>query len=436
MTNLLRLLKLSAKSLLLHPLRSGLTVLGILIGVASVVWLMAIGEGISLASQKQIASLGAKNIIVRTIKPTTDRFEGGGYGVTRDDYDRIAATVPTLDRTLPIRELEQEFRNGPRKLEGRLVGSTGDYAEMTRLRIDQGRFLTAIDLEKEINHCVLAAEVADHLFPAGDALGQRVMIDKDFYVVVGVAAPRAASAGIGGSLAAEDYAADIYIPITTFWRRLGDTIISIKPGQFERNIIEVSQLTLRVREQGDVLKTADLIRDTLAPHHRLKDFAITVPFELMQQARTTQLMFILVLGLIAAISLVVGGIGVMNIMLTTVTERTREIGVRRALGAKRRDITGQFLTESVFLAVVGGGLGVLVGLACRPLLVAVRTVLFQLFPLQMESLPELIREVEPVLVFWSIPLAFVISALVGVVFGVYPATRAAKLDPIVALRNE
>jgi putative ABC transport system permease protein len=158
----------------------------------------------------------------------------------------------------------------------------------------------------------------------------------------------------------------------------------------------------------NVLATAEIVKDTLAAHHREADYSVTVPLELLEQAKTTRLMFMLFMGVIAAISLVVGGIGIMNIMLATVTERTREIGIRRALGAKRRDIARQFLVETVVLAIVGGLTGVVGGLTCRPMVQAVT---------------------------WSIPLAFGISVGVGVVFGLYPAVRAAAMDPIEALRE-
>jgi putative ABC transport system permease protein len=432
----IRTIRLSVKSLLLHPLRSSLTVLGIFIGVSSVIWLLAVGEGISRAAQEQIASLGARNIIVRTIKPTGDDYEDGGYGLTRADYIRLIDTVHTVDVALPIRELSREFRNRRRAFEGRLVGCTPQYASVTRLEIARGRFITDADLDGERNHCVLAADSAERLFPFGDPLGESIMIDDDFYTVIGLMKPRAPSAGIGGSLAAEDYSKDVYIPITTLWRRCGDIEIITKPGTFQRDIVEISQITLQVANQDEVLATADIVRDTIERDHTMADFGITVPMELLQQARTTRLMFILFLGLIAAISLVVGGIGIMNIMLATVTERTREIGIRRALGAKRRDIISQFLVESVVLSIVGGALGILGGLFCRPLSIAVRTQLFRFFPQTMEGLPDIIRTVEPMLVSWSVPLAFAISLTVGVVFGVYPAVRAAQLDPIEALRHE
>jgi putative ABC transport system permease protein len=247
---------------------------------------------------------------------------------------------------------------------------------------------------------------------------------------------RSPTAGIGGSLAAQEFNHDVYIPIHTLWSRIGDCIVTQRSGSREGEIVEVSQATLRVDQVQNVMETADLVKETLKRQHRMEDYGVTVPLELLEQARTTRLMFIMFMGLIAAISLVVGGIGIMNIMLATVTERTREIGIRRALGAKRGDIVRQFLVETIALSTVGGMTGILGGLTCGPVMRLFRLALEQAAPDVVERLPEVIRSVTPIVVPWSIPLAFGIAVTIGVVFGLYPARRAATMDPIEALRHE
>ncbi|HLA85224.1 MAG TPA: ABC transporter permease [Thermoguttaceae bacterium] len=432
--------QLGLKSLALHPLRSLLTVLGIFIGVASVIWLLAVGEGISREAQRQIEGLGANNVIVRSIKPPSEAAgEGMGlipYGLTREDFERLRETLPTIRRALPIRELRRRFSFHGRTVDGRLVGCTPDYAEVTQLFVERGRFLSDADLHGRKNYCVLAAGTAHRLFPLEDPIGRSVRIEQDYYRVIGVMKKRDPTSGIGGSLAGQDFKDDVYIPITTLWNRIGDVILTTRSGSFEGEILEISQITFRIDQIANVLETSDLIKYTLAQYHDDEDYGVTVPLELLEQAKTTRMMFILFLGLIAAVSLVVGGIGIMNIMLATVTERTREIGIRRALGAKRLDIIRQFLIETISLSIVGGLTGVLGGLTCRPIINAIRKGLETAVPEVMEQLPPVIQTVQPVIVPFSIPLAFIISVTIGIIFGLYPAIRAAQMDPIEALRHE
>ncbi len=437
----LKIWQMGIKSLLLHPMRSALTVLGIFVGVASVIWLLAIGEGISLSAQKQIEQLGADNVIVRTVKPPDKNASKDqkiiAYGITRADFELLEETIPTIVRIVPIREISRRFSYHGRFLGGRLVGCTPKYYEINHLEIDRGRFLTDSDLFEKKNLCVLAAGTAAELFSFENPIGKAVRVDNQYYVVIGVTKHRNPSAGIGGSFSGQDFNNDVYIPISTLWNRIGD-FISSNSGDFppKGDIVELSQITIQVDQVDHVVETSTLVKDMLARHHKKDDFAVTIPLELLEQARTTRMMFILFMGLIAAISLLVGGIGIMNIMLATVTERTREIGIRRALGAKRRDIIRQFLIETVSLSVLGGLTGILGGLTCRPVTAFARYLLNRAIPEVVEQLPELIQSVEPIIVPESIPLAFGISVTIGVLFGIYPAMRAAAMDPIEALRHE
>src|SRR3982751_6881809 len=403
-----RSLNLGTKSLLLHKLRSGLTILGIVFGVAAVIMMLAVGEGASRDAQEQIAQLGATNIIYRSIKPSdeTQASTSGrparilNYGLKYADYDRILATVPTTKRALPIREIRKQIRRLNYFLDGRVVGTTHDYAEFNRLQMERGRFLTESDNTHYENYAVLAAETATTLFPYEDPIGQTVKLGSDYYTVVGVTRERAATGAIGGSLAAQDYNRDVYIPINTCKLRFGERIIDNRSGQMSAEETQLTQITLQVGDISDVLPSAPVIEAAVKPFHPKKDVDMVVPYDLLLQAQRSAQVFSFVLGAIAFISLLVGGIGIMNIMLATVTERTREIGIRRALGAKRRDITQQFLIETVVLSGVGGLLGISVGVSIPQMIIY------------------FIPDQRAIVTGTSVLLAFSISVAIGILFGI------------------
>ncbi len=438
---LLITLRIGFSSLLLHKLRSSLAVLGILIGITAVIWLVAFGEGVSYKAQEQIKNLGANNVIVLSVKPPQEGSSSQGglfinYGLLREDYRRITTNLPMIEAAVPMRVISREVRYNDRLVEARVVGCTPEYAALNRLTVDRGRFLTARDGTPPQNVAILAADTAKKLFPFQDPIGRSVQIDRDFYVVVGITKERDPSAAIGGSLAAQNFNMDIYIPLSTLRARIGDMVMTSRSGSREGEVVELSQVTISMPSMDQVESAADVIRLLLEKYHPRPDFSVVVPKELLRQAEFVRMIFNFLLVLIAGISLLVGGIGIMNIMLATVTERTREIGIRRALGAKRKDIIRQFLVEAVVLTSVGGGLGVGIGMLVGWFWWAIKSAANYFVPDMIKDLPPAVMELEPRIAPWSIIVSLVISIGVGVAFGLYPARRAAMMDPIEALRHE
>ncbi len=413
--------KMSLRSLLLHKLRSFLTILGLVFGVASVIIMLAIGEGAGMDAQRNIEALGINNIIVQSIKPSEDdRVQQQGmleYGLTFDDMQRIHETMDTVEQIAPFREFRYEARYLDRMTEARLVGLEPSYATANRLELAEGRFIEDGDLKSLANVCVLGSLLARKLFQFESPLGKSIQVaNRHRFQVVGVIAPKMSSGGIGSSLSAQDFNKDVYIPLSTDQKRIGKILIERSEGSYKAEKLELSQLTVQVTDSKKVRKTAAAIKSLLASTHEKEDFEITIPLDLLEQSKETQRIFSFMIGSIAAISLLVGGIGIMNIMLATVSERTGEIGIRRALGATQFDITMQFLVETFVLSASGAIIGAMLGLSAPPII-------------------SWISGHETAVTFWAPMVAVLVALATGLAFGIYPAKRAASLDPIEALRR-
>jgi putative ABC transport system permease protein len=423
---LLRVIRLGFRSLWLHRLRSLLTVLGIVFGVCSVIAMLAIGEGASLAAQEQIRSLGSQNIILRSVKPAQEQKlsqQSGqfllNYGLTYADIRAIQATIPGVVVVVPGRVIQDWVWNVSRRVDSEIVGTVPWYPQMRNHRVAKGRFFSDLEMEAKSSVCVLSAETAEKLFPLDAPVGQTVRVGSRYYQVIGVMErpPSQPSENDVNDTANVGLSSRIYMPLETVKTHYGDIIFKRRTGSRELEKVVLSEVTVKVADRDAVIEISRAIKDLLDRKHTKADYRMIVPLELLKRAAETKRIFSIVLGSIAAISLLVGGIGIMNIMLASVTERTREIGIRRALGAKRRDIVEQFLIETVILSGAGGLLGVLLGVAIPR------------FVTLFSGMPTIIT-------LWAPPLAFTISGLVGVVFGIYPALRAANMVPVEALRHE
>lgn len=418
---------LGVKSLWMHKLRSLLTAMGIVFGVCSVIAMLAIGEGASYEAQQQIKDLGSQNIILESVKPSSKTTAGEQerslileYGLTFNDISQIRATVPGVLVTIPSREVKDFIWNEAQNVDGTAVGTVSWFSEMRNRNMVRGRFFTELEMSMRAPVCVLSKSLARQLFPLTEPIGDTVRIQTSYFRVIGVIDDDPAVAASNDEKEAAGDQGDgmeMMIPITTLEDHFGEVIFKYRSGSFEAEKVQLHDVTIRIGEPDEVMPASLAIRHILERNHKQVDYRMTVPLDLLRRAERTKQIFNIVLGSIAAISLLVGGIGIMNIMLATVTERTREIGIRRALGAKKKDIVIQFLIETVMLSGAGGVIGVALGLA---------------IPIMITHFAEMVTIIE----FWAPALAFTISVMTGILFGIYPAVRAAGMNPVEALRHE
>jgi putative ABC transport system permease protein len=417
---ILRNIALGIENLLLHKLRSFLTMLGVVFGVGSVVAMLSVGEGASKESLEQIRKLGSDNIIINSVQSAEDEAASSShsymtiYGLTYEDHERLAETFDSINLTVPVKIIRKEGRLGSRAMELRVVGTTPQWFELVQRDMITGRSLTESDQSQNAAVTVLTEFGARKLLATENTIGQSIRIGSDYFEVVGIVK---SESGQAGEMQLPDQQVDAYIPLEVARRYFGDVFSKRTAGSRIREKVQLHQIIAQVNSTENVEPTANAIEQMLRRFHKDKDYTIKVPLALRRHAEATKRRFNIVLGSIAGISLLVGGIGIMNIMLASVTERTREIGIRRAIGAKRSQIVIQFLIETVVLSSVGGIVGLAVGVTL-PFLITYFT-----------GMPTVVT-------LASILLPLFISGAIGIIFGLYPAVRAANVDPIVALRHE
>lgn len=422
MLNFVRMLQMTLLNLSCHVFRSILAALGVVLGVGAVVAMMAISEGGRRESIARIRAMGIDNIVVQSVKPTQEgqsQSDSGlssvlVYGLKAKDVAHVRATFENIRQIVPVRDMQQRLFVGGRRTSIRMMATTPEFLGMTfsEQHDPRGRWLADIDEDRRNPVCVLGTDAARTLFGIKDPLGQTVSAGGGAFKVVGLLRnPR------GAKLAGQyDLNNLVYIPFATGEAVFG-AMLPVEGALRERVGVDYNFLYIKVISLDHLSDTVKRLRNYLDKTHDTRDFAIQVPYELLLQEEATQRVFRIVMGSIAAISLLVGGIGIMNIMLANIFERTREIGTRRALGARKRDILFQFLLESTILTGLGGGIGLSVGVVIARLV-------------------EHFAHMNTVVTLPSVLISLAVSVLTGVIFGTYPAWQAANLDPIEALRHE
>jgi putative ABC transport system permease protein len=424
---------IAVQSLMLHKTRSFLTMLGIVFGVGAVIAMLSIGEGARQESLEQIEVLGVRNVIIRSLPQLeADEEEEPSivrpYGISLKDAEAIRAVCGFADRIAVNWESDVESRTYQGTAPVKLIGTTPDHEAIFNIRLTDGQFITRHHIAANANVCLIGSEIKKKLFGFENPMSRLVKIEDQWFTVVGVMGEKKES--LTGDAALPSINGSVIIPLSTamskFPREAKAGVARMGrrfrfrnqtgAGYLDRSTID--QIAVQVDEDADISEASAIISRLLRQRHNGQlDFTVTIPEQLIEQSQKTQSIFNIVMGAIAGISLLVGGIGIMNIMLASVLERTREIGIRRAIGATRAMIITQFLAEAAMLSIIGGLAGILLGWALTEIITAY-------------------AEWRTIVSLWSIMLAFTVAAATGIVFGYYPARRAADKDVIEALRYE
>jgi putative ABC transport system permease protein len=461
MTFVLEIIRLGIKNIGLHKLRSSLTSLGIILGVAAVIIVVSIGEGNKQSTLRQITDLGATNIIIRSQKPPSTQSASTSntfvveYGLTRLDLKRLQEFVgPAADagegaglesgstrglrgkHLVPLKAVGSEIRRRNERTVSQVFGTIPDLSRTANLSVRPGgRYLVDADVEGSAPVAVIGSEIADTFFRLEDPVGKDLRIDSQVFKVVGVLEPIGLAGGAGVALVGRDLNKDVHIPITSARQNFGDIVVRRQSGSFSGEDVKISEIYLQAETTDEVIDLARLATRILEMEHpTFRDVQVIVPWELLQNAKRTMLIWNIMLVSVAAISLLVGGIGIMNIMLASVVERTREIGIRRALGATRNHIVAQFLVETGSISSLGGILGIALGVG-----ISFGLGSFVPWLLSFPAFRELVEgefKIEPVIAPWSIWSSLLVAVGVGLIFGIYPAIIASRKDPIDALRHD
>jgi putative ABC transport system permease protein len=397
--------KLAWRGISLHKLRSTLSAVGIVFGAGAVVAMLSVGEGARREVLAEVGKLGLTRVTVRagsiSEETESEALALQSPGLSLADASAISEVCPSVSSLAPLRERFEQAVNGSRRIEATLVATTPSFARTEELAIDEGRFVADADVRDAKRVAVLGHDLKETLFPYDKGVGSRVRIGEEWFTVVGTLASRERS-GQGARLSGRNLNRVAFVPLSAVSEPLG----------------RIDEIAVRIDDPDAVSESARLIDDVLRRRHRgARDFELVVPQELIAGYERTRFQFNVVVGAVAAISLVVGGIGIMNIMLANVTERIREVGIRRSLGASRRDIRNQFLGESLVLTSIGGLAGILLGAL---LSVAIST--YAGWPTALS--------------LRSVAFALILAVATGIGFGLYPALQAAKRSPVEALRHE